>query len=39
MISATVGSEDLLEAVRALAPGEMEGVFDPDSLTWRIDLG
>ena len=20
-----------------LAPGEMEGVFGPDSLTWRID--
>jgi len=26
-----------LEVVRALAPGEMEGVFGPDSLTWRID--
>src|SRR5580692_9983162 len=40
MISATVGSEDLehqLQVVRALAPGEMEGVFGPDSLTWRID--
>ena len=40
MISATVGSEDFehqLEVVRALAPGEMEGVFGPDSLTWRID--
>ena len=40
VISATVGSEDLerqLEVVRALAPGEMEGVFGPDSLTWRID--
>ena len=42
MISATFGSEDLehqLEAVRALTPGEMEGVFGPDSLTRRIDLG
>ena len=32
MISATVGGEDLehqLEAVRALAPGEMGGVFGP----------
>jgi hypothetical protein len=40
VISATVGSEDLerqLEVVRALAPGEMEGAFGPDSLTWRID--
>src|ERR1700692_35726 len=40
MISAAVGREDLerqLEVVRALAPGEMEGVFGPDSLTWRID--
>jgi uncharacterized protein (DUF2236 family) len=40
MISATVGSEDLehqLEVVRALAPGEMGGVFGPDSLSWRID--
>ena len=41
MISvATVDSEDLerqLEVARALAPGEMEGVFGPDSLTWRID--
>ena len=40
MISAAVGSEDLerqLEVVRALAPGEMEGAFGPDSLTWRID--
>ena len=33
MISATFGSEDLehqLEAVRALTPGEMEGVFESD---------
>jgi mpaB/rubber oxygenase-like protein len=40
MISATVGSEDFerqLEVVRAFAPGKMEGVFGPDSLTWRID--
>jgi hypothetical protein len=40
MISTAVGREDLerqLEMVRALAPGEMEGVFGPDSLTWRID--
>jgi uncharacterized protein (DUF2236 family) len=40
MTSAAVGREDLerqLEVVRALAPGEMEGVFGPDSLTWRID--
>lgn len=40
MISATVGHEDLehqLEVVRALAPGEMGGVFGPDTLTWRID--
>jgi hypothetical protein len=40
VISATVDSEDLerqLEVVRALAPGEMEGVFGPNSLTWRID--
>ena len=40
MISTVVGCEDLerqLEMVRALAPGEMEGVFGPDSLTWRID--
>ena len=40
MISTAVGCEDLerqLEMVRALAPGEMEGVFGPDSLTWRID--
>ena len=40
MISATVGSEDFerqLQLVRAFAPGEMEGVFGPDSLTWRID--
>ena len=40
MTNAAVGREDLerqLEVVRALAPGEMEGVFGPDSLTWRID--
>src|SRR5271163_3148127 len=40
MTSAAVGREDLerqLEVVRALAPGEMEGVFGPNSLTWRID--
>ena len=40
MTSAAVGREDLerqLEVVRSLAPGEMEGVFGPDSLTWRID--
>src|SRR5580700_9332874 len=40
LTSAAVGREDLerqLEVVRALAPGEMEGVFGPDSLTWRID--
>jgi hypothetical protein len=40
MISAAVGRKELerqLEVVRALAPGEMEGVFGPDSLTWRID--
>ena len=40
MISTVVGCEDLerqLEMVRALAPGEMEGVFGPDLLTWRID--
>jgi uncharacterized protein (DUF2236 family) len=40
MISDAVGHEDLerqLEVVRGLAPGEMEGVFGPDSLTWRID--
>jgi hypothetical protein len=40
MTSAAVGREDFerqLEVVRALAPGEMEGVFGPDSLTWRID--
>jgi hypothetical protein len=33
MTSAAVGREDLereLEVVRALAPGEMEGVFGPD---------
>ena len=29
--------EPRLEVVRALAPGEMGGVFGPDSLTWRID--
>src|ERR1700748_2491667 len=29
--------ERQLEVVRALAPGEMEGVFGPGSLTWRID--
>jgi len=40
MTNAAVGREDLerqLEVVRALAPGEMEGVFGPDSLTWRIN--
>ena len=40
MTNAAVGRQDLerqLEVVRALAPGEMEGVFGPDSLTWRID--
>src|ERR1700719_2794804 len=40
MTNAAVGREDLerqLEVVRALAPGEMEGVFGPASLTWRVD--
>ena len=40
MTNVAVGREDLerqLEVVRALAPGEMEGVFGPDLLTWRID--
>jgi uncharacterized protein (DUF2236 family) len=36
----TVGSEDLereLREIEAHAPGQIEGVFGPASLTWRID--
>src|SRR5215471_14086195 len=35
-----VSREDLereLRAIEALAPGQIEGVFGPASLTWRID--